>query len=92
MPLKVKPTYDTFQLKPHSLRWQCKDVKPAHVFNHPPVRDELGLFQKRTEVSFGCDVLVFDVVFKLSLFLLRNKAHTKPVSVFKKKKTQYMGS
>ena len=36
-----------------------------------PVGDELGLLQEGPEVCFGRDVLVFDVVFKLSLSLLQ---------------------
>lgn len=35
-----------------------------------PVCDELCLLQQCPEVSFGCDIFVFDVVFKLSLSLL----------------------
>lgn len=42
---------------------------------HGPVRDELCLLQQCPEVSFGCDILVFDVVFKLSLSLLHESTH-----------------
>ncbi len=41
-----------------------------------PVCDELCLLQQGSEVSFGCDVLVFDVVFKLSLSLLQTQIKT----------------
>lgn len=34
------------------------------------VGDELGLFQKSSEVCFGCNVLVFDVITKLPLSFL----------------------
>ena len=35
------------------------------------VCDKLGLLQKCPEVGLGYDVFVFDVIFKLPLFLLR---------------------
>lgn len=58
---------------------------------YKPVCDEFCLLQQGSEVSFGCDVLVFDVVFKLPLSLLQtqintsgNKTfHTKHVSLIK---------
>lgn len=31
---------------------------------------KFGLFQKRPEVSFGCDIFVSDIFFKFSLFFL----------------------
>lgn len=38
-----------------------------------PIRDELGLLQQRPKICFGCDVLVFNVVFELSLSLLQTE-------------------
>lgn len=38
---------------------------------HLPVCNEFGLFQQCPEVSFGSDVFVSDVFFKLPLFFLR---------------------
>lgn len=49
-----------------------------------PVCDELGLLQQGSKVRFGCDVLVFDVVFKLSLSLLQTpNMHTLNLATMK---------
>ena len=42
-----------------------------------PVGDELCLLQEGPEVCFGRDVLVFDVVLKLSLSLLQVSKNTR---------------
>lgn len=40
---------------------------------YKPVCDELCLLEQGSEVSFGCDVFVFDVVFELPLSLLQTQ-------------------
>lgn len=53
---------------------QEKDIDILFIVEYivnQPIRDELGLLQQGSKISFGCDVLVFNVVFKLSLSLLQ---------------------
>lgn len=38
-----------------------------------PVGDELGLLKQGSEIRFGCDVFVLNVIFKLSLPLLQTQ-------------------